>query len=261
MFFILSKVFWFVIAPLNVIILVLALAAFLSFTRFRRTARFLLVASVVVLISVGFTRLGDLPLIWLEERYQSPEPLTEVDGIIILGGGIGTTGYHHEAPYYIGSWADRVTTGLALKQRFPNARLIYSGGSGRLAGDKGVEARAARQLVIDLYGDDRAMDIEGLSRSTWENGVETMKMIGPGADPKRWVLVTSSWHMLRAMGVYRKLGFEPVPYPTDYKAAAPTPPYLADSAVDQWDKFQLAIRELVGLAAYWATGRWQADAD
>lgn len=259
MFFIASKILGVLVAPLNALLIVAALAVGLLFTRFSRLARWLLVFCMIPLILVGFTRIADLPLIWLEERYQSPEPLTDIAGIIVLGGGIGVTGYNHPQDYYIGSWADRLTTGLALKTRFPQARLIYSGGSAKLGASNGTEANAAEKLVVDLYGDNRGMEPENLSRNTWENGVETLKMIGPSVAPEKWMLVTSAWHMERAMGVYRKLGFVPVAYPTDYKAAKPEFPYLADSAVDQWDKFSLAVRELIGLLAYRMSDRWAPE--
>jgi len=261
MFFIASKILGVLVAPLNALLIAATLAVGLLFTRFSGLARWLLIFCIVPLMLIGFTRIADLPLIWLEERYQSPEPLSDIVGIIVLGGGIGVSGYNHPQDYYIGSWADRLTTGLALKARFPQARLIYSGGSAALGASEGTEADAAEKLVVDLFGDNRGMEQENLSRNTWENGVETLKMIGPSAMPEKWVLVTSAWHMERALGVYRKLGFVPVAYSTDYKAAKPEFPYLANSAVDQWDKFSLAVRELIGLLAYRLSGRWSPQID
>lgn len=257
MFFALSKIFWWIAAPLNALVLALLIGTCLLWTRWRRAGKWLLTAAIVPLVLLGFTRLSDLPLIWLESRYEVPDLTDPPRGIIVLGGGISVSDYHHDAPYYLGSWADRITVALALKRQYPQARLIYSGGSGSLTDPGGSEAESARIFIRSLYGDDLGIEMEEESRNTWENGVNTIAMIPPAEQDRPWLLVTSAWHMSRAMGVFRQLGMTPIPYPTDYKAARLASPWLANSAVDQFEKLSIALREFIGIAAYRATGRWQ----
>jgi Uncharacterized conserved protein len=255
-FFVLSKVFWWFAAPLNALIFLTVLGAVLLFTRWRRAGRRLVAASAVLLLVLGVTRIGDVPLIWLEERYQEPVLTEAPRGIIVLGGGIAAGGYNHDAPYLLNGWVDRITTALKLKRLYPQARLIYSGGSADLIGDKPSEAEAFSRLLVDLYGNDLGFEREDRSRNTWENAVFTLEMIPPEAREGTWLLVTSAWHMERALGIYRKLGWTPTPYPTDYKAAAIEPPYLQRLASDQFDKLGVAMKEFIGIAAYWMAGRW-----
>lgn len=256
MLFILSKTFWWIAAPLNALIFLTAIGAVLLFTRWRRTGRRLVACVAVLLLVLGFTRIADLPLIWLEERYQQPVLAEAPYGIIVLGGSVAVGGYNHEAPYLLNGWIDRLTTALMLKQLHPQARLIYSGGSASLLSGEPSEADAVAVLLADLYGSDLGMEREDRSRNTFENARYTLEMIAPEERDKTWLLITSAWHMERAMGLYRKLGWTPVAYPTDYKAAKIEPPFLGNLASDQFDKLGVAVKEFIGIAAYWMAGRW-----
>jgi uncharacterized SAM-binding protein YcdF (DUF218 family) len=71
-----------------------------------------------------------------------------------------------------------------------------------------------------------------------------------------WLLVTSAFHMPRSMALFRKAGFDVVPWPTDYKTAGNETPGLAqDNVHDSLQNTAIAIREWIGLFAYWMTGR------
>lgn len=254
----LSKIFWLLAAPLNALAIILVAGALLLWTRWLRAGKWLVTIALVPLTLFGFTQLSDLPLIWLESRYEVPQLTEPPYGIIVLGGGLSVSHYQHDAPYYLGSRADRITVALTLKRQYPKARLIYSGGNGSLIEESRSEAASAKVFIQSLYGNDLGLEMEGKSRNTWENGVNTIAMIPPAKRNRAWLLVTSAWHMRRAMGVFRELGMTPIPYPVDYKAARLAPPWLSDSIVDQFEKLSIALRELIGIAAYRATGRWQA---
>ena len=73
---------------------------------------------------------------------------------------------------------------------------------------------------------------------------------------ERWLLVTSGYHMPRAIGVFRKAGFSVEPYPVDWRTRGPEDalrpfPTLGDGL----RRTDTAMREWVGLAIYWLTGR------
>jgi uncharacterized SAM-binding protein YcdF (DUF218 family) len=96
------------------------------------------------------------------------------------------------------------------------------------------------------------------SRTTWENAVDTGRLVQvqPG---ERWLLVTSAWHMPRAIGCFRKAGLAVTAYPVDYLTRG-----RDDSLVLHGDittgllRFDRAAREWVGLAGYWLSGRSDA---
>ena len=106
-----------------------------------------------------------------------------------------------------------MTEAAALARRYPNAKVLFTGGSVEILREPTVEADAAGMVLRDLgVGGDRLL-LERKARNTAENAVLAKQL----ADPKpgeRWLLVTSAWHMPRAMGLFRKVGFDVEPWPS-----------------------------------------------
>ena len=101
-----------------------------------------------------------------------------------------------------------------LARRFPQARIVFSGGNGDLVG--GVpEAQVARDLLVTLGVAPDRITLEANSRNTSENARFTKALINPGAsDP--WLLVTSADHMPRPWRLPEgRVLFEP--YPVDWR--------------------------------------------
>ncbi len=96
--------------------------------------------------------------------------------------------------------------------------------------------------------------LEKASRNTYEH---TKKLAAMISREGVWILVTSAYHMPRALGCFRKAGFNVLPYPVDYQnkldqhysytwpcldAFSPSP--------DNVQKITLALHEWTGLVAY-----------
>jgi uncharacterized SAM-binding protein YcdF (DUF218 family) len=98
---------------------------------------------------------------------------------------------------------------------------------------------------------------ERLSRNTLENAEFSKAIANPRAG-ERWLLVTSAYHMPRSVGLFRKAGFAVEPYPVDWRVGETglfTFSPLADGGLERTD---IGVREWIGLAAYWATGKIDA---
>jgi uncharacterized SAM-binding protein YcdF (DUF218 family) len=150
--------------------------------------------------------------------------------------------------------SDRLIKGLELKRLHPSARLIYSGGSGALFVDQLPEAFSASTVVEALYGDDRGMELEDRSRSTWENAVEVAAKLGADKS-KPYLLVTSAFHMPRALGCFRQLGINVIPVPADLRSDPVIFPWLTDETPNQFLKLSVLVKEWIGLLAYRLSGR------
>jgi uncharacterized SAM-binding protein YcdF (DUF218 family) len=101
--------------------------------------------------------------------------------------------------------------------------------------------------------------LEAGARDTYENAVylkadlDKLGLLGLG---KRWVLITSAYHMPRAMASFRQAGFEVEAWPVDYRTrgrADLTRPF--DKVSEGLRRVDVATREWVGLLAYWLAGR------
>ncbi|MGR3802855.1 MAG: YdcF family protein [Marinibacterium profundimaris] len=239
-------------------IVLLAAAGLIALLRDRRrgATRFTLVLLVYCLV-IGFLPVGDVLLRPLENRYPTNPVLNDIDGIVVLGGAEDAFGTAHWDQVQLHDGAERFIAGAALARRFPEARLIFTGGNGLLRGlvqDNPSEASAAAR-AFDALGvpGDRVL-LEGRSRNTAENAAFGLDLAQPEAD-ETWVLVTSAFHMPRAMRSFDRAGWPAmIPFPVDYQTTTfgdRTRWNLAGHLSD----LTVAVKEWVGLFAYGFTGR------
>ncbi len=258
MFFYLSKIFWFVVQPLALVMILMAVGFVAGLAGWRRAAAWLSGAGFVSLLVLGLSPLGLLMMNALEDRIPRPPLPDRVDGIIILGGSLDTRVSGTRGEPELNDAADRVTEGVALARRFPQARVIFSGGTAAVLFDDISEAGVAGRLMESLGLEPDRIELEDRSRDTYENAVETRRM----AEPKPgevWLLVTSAFHMPRAVGCFRMAGFDVVPWPVDYRTPSGAAVWRPSSAnIRNVEKVHFAIREYIGLAAYWLSGRTDA---
>lgn len=256
MFFYLSKAFWFFIQPLNLSIILLLAGAALGAVRLKRTGRAVSGAAVLLLVLCAWTSVGALMLNPLEERFARPADMpSRVDGVVVLGGGFEGAINLVRGGYDLNSGGDRFVEAAILARRFPDARVLVSGGTGTLVLEGEGDADTAPRLLTALGVDRTRLILENRSRNTYENAQFSREM----ADPKpgeTWLLVTSAFHMPRSVGLFRKAGFDVVPWPVDYRTSGEEGIGLfRDNPTDSLQNATMAIREWIGLAAYRAAGR------
>ena len=261
MFFITSKLFWFLAAPGNLVVLLGFAGLAAGVLKRQRLALWLYRASAIGLLLIWILPLGPLLLTTLENRFpQAPASLGAPIGIIVLGGASDETITAARGRVSLNEAAERLTEAVRLSRLYPQATLIFSGGSGALVPTGLSEASVARQFWTDMGVDPARIVLEGKSRNTTENAAFTAALIrdtfGPPTPDQRWLLVTSAFHMPRSVGLFRKVGLPVVPYPVDYRTRGTSQDLLPHAqAMDAVRDLDLSLREWVGLAAYWATGR------
>lgn len=254
MFFLLSKIVWLFARPLNALLALALLGGLLGRLGWKRTARGALVFSSVAIAAFGLTQLPDLLLYQLETRIAAAPLPPDPAGIIVLGGGLSAESAARPDDYHFGEASDRLVKGLELKRRFPRARLVFTGGLSAILQQGVPETSAASHAVRALYGDDRGMEFEPVSRNTWENAVNVHRMIG-GETGAPWLLVTSAFHMPRSIGCFRKVGMDVVAVPTDFRADVLRFPWFTGDVANQFLKMNVLVKELLGLLAYRLTGK------
>ena len=259
MFFALSKILGFLALPSNFLAVAGVVGVFLLATRWRALAHVLLIGSIVTLALVGFSPLSNVLLLSLSERFPAWEAGRNApDGVIVLGGVIDPDVSAARGAIELDSSAERAVALLTLARRFPNARIVFSGGSGSLSPNGLAETPFARKLLDEFGMSGSRFIFEETSRTTWENAVNTRDMVRPKPG-ERWLLVTSSFHMPRSVGAFRKAGFEVEAFPVDWRTRgwsdASQPFDRLSSGLARAD---VAVHEWTGLAVYWLTGRSSA---
>lgn len=256
MFFVLSKTLGVALLPTNLLIGIGVIGLALLATRFACAGRQLVVVSVVLLAICGFSPLGNLLLYPLESRFPAwNDSRGAPDGIIVLGGSVDADlSAAHGVPVTKNA-ADRLIAAATLARNYPNARIVYSGGSGNLISNDAKEADYAAE-IFERLGIPRArLIMERRSRNTYENAAFTKEMVAPKPG-ERWLLVTSAYHMPRSVGLFRKVGFAVEPYPVDWRVGGPSDMFsFIPIASEGLGRTDLALREWIGLLAYWLTGK------
>jgi uncharacterized SAM-binding protein YcdF (DUF218 family) len=257
MFYYLSKVFWFCMRPSGLLLILLVTAAALLYTRYQVTGRRLVVAAALLVVIGGLLPVGNWLILPVEDRFARPDLAgRKVDGIIVLGGMELARIAEGRGVHAVNEAAERLTEAAALSRRFPDAKIVFSGGALEIFSKPMITAEAAAMVFEDigLPGDDRVI-LERKARNTWQNAVYTKELVAPKRG-ERWLLVTSAWHMPRAMGVFRKSGFDVEPWPVDYRTAGTEDLLMLSEAPSEGlRRLETAIREWIGLLAYWITGR------
>jgi len=260
LFFVLSKTVGVLLLPTNLLIVLALAGALLTATRFARAGRRLMTAAIVLLALCAFSPLGNLLLYPLESRFPPWSAAQGTpDGIVVLGGPIDADlSVAHDVPV-IHSGADRIVAAAALARKYPDARIIYAGGSANLVGSDAREADYAATIFESLGIDKARLIMDRRSRNTYENALFSKELAAPKSG-ERWLLVTSAFHMPRAIGLFRQVGFAVEPYPVDWRVGRSAADILAFTplALEGLGRTDVAVREWIGLVAYRIAGRTSA---
>ena len=253
MFLYLSKIVFFFIRPSNALLFLFGLGLAALLIGRRKTGTALVGLAFVLLLAAGLGPTANLLLTPLETRFPAPDLGGPVDGVIILGGALDTViSEEHEVPV-LAEAGERVVAAAVLARRFPKAPILLSGGKPALFPGALSEADETANLLVSLGVDKERILKDNESRNTWQNAVYSRQVARPEAGA-RWLLVTSAYHMPRAVGTFRKAGWpEVIPYPVDYRSAGLLRPF--PSVAKGLRYTDVAVREWIGLVAYGLSGR------
>lgn len=264
MFFYLAKGLWFLLQPSTLIALLIGYGAILIWTGWARWGRRFVTIGAILLLVAGLSPLGNALILPLEDRFpranlDDPPPPA---GFIILGGAEDRlVGSARRVPA-LNEAAERMVEAAILARLYPEAKIAFSGGDAGILYRTGNEAEGAETLLTALGVAQDRLILEAKSRDTYENAAflkEELTRLGELGPGKRWLLITSAYHMPRAMGAFRAAGFDVDPWPVDYRtrgAADLTRPF--DKVSEGLRRVDVASREWAGLLAYWLGGRSDA---
>lgn len=227
MIYYVSKLFWLIAAPTSALILINVVAALWAVLDGSTSAVWLAAAAACGLVIAAFTPIGVALMVPLENRFgfSLSDSQAAPDGIIVLA-----------APWQ---------TLAALNQRFPKARVIFSGY--KLSGTDS-------ENLLARLGIEPASVVQ--PRTTFEDALYCAALLTPKPS-ERWLLVTSAVHMPRAVGCFRAAGFQVEPYPVSFRTrpSLQFDPFAPSSALNLLD---MAAKEWVGLVAYRLMGKTDA---
>jgi uncharacterized SAM-binding protein YcdF (DUF218 family) len=217
MYFIASKIVGFFVVPSNFILTLTICGLLLWRTRFARSGRRIVIVSVVLLLIAGATPLGEILLLPLENRFQPWDSSRGAPtGIIVLGGIIDSEISARRGVIALGGASERLIAIVELYHRYPNVRIVFIGGSGNIIFPALPESEFAARILDNLGIPRGQIELETSSRNTRESAINARQLIMPKPD-ERWLLITSAYHMPRAIGLFRKVGLPIEAYPVDWQ--------------------------------------------
>jgi len=250
-----TKIISAILTPANFLLLISVAGAILLFTRWRRTGRGIVAVAAILFIAGGLTPLPEWGLRVLEERFPVPSALAaRIDGIVALGGDLSADMAATRPGYGLGAGGGggRAIAFAVLARRYPDAKLVYSGGTGSLISDA-READAAARLFRDLGLSTDRVIFERDSRTTWENA--TLAAAAAKPDPSEtWLLVTSAYHMPRAMGAFRRAGWPVTGYPVGFLTRPADAAALRFEVGKNLGFSNRLVHEILGLVMYRVQG-------
>lgn len=244
--YVLKFIYSFVLPP-GIFIVLLLYAAWRLRTRDQAISVFLFAVTFIFYLS-STSLFGNLLLGSLENMHTPPQTVAG-DVIVVLGAGAtsGTPDVNGEGNLS-GTAANRIITAARLHAE-TGLPILLSGG--QVYEHSGNEADIANRQLIGLGVSPEKIIVENESLNTEQNAEYTAEIVREHHFRKP-VLVTSAFHMERAVLHFRKIGIQVTPYPTDYHVSNSNALHLNSFTPTGLSNTSLALKEYLGIVA----ARW-----
>ncbi|MDF0603904.1 YdcF family protein [Psychromarinibacter sp. C21-152] len=253
LFFIAAQLVGYLTRPETLLLLVFVLAAWLLWRGRRRGALRAMVLGIGAMLAIGLLPLAEAVIAPLERAYPVRPDVVSPAGIVVLGGAQETEVTRNWGLPSLNGAGDRMVAALMLAERFPEARVIFTGGAAALTPET-AEASIAREIFLGAGLAPDRLILESESRNTTENARLTLPLLPEGAEGP-WILVTSAYHMPRSVETFCAAGWRwLVPWPVDHRSegGAWRPDWRLALNLDV---LNLAVKEWIGRIAYRLLGR------
>jgi uncharacterized SAM-binding protein YcdF (DUF218 family) len=253
-FFILSKIFSFFLSPFVWILILVVLALIL---KNKKRARRCLIAGIACFLFFTNSFIADEALrLWEYPLTQDQNLNGTYDAGIVLGGGMVTIDTQYDRMTFHGN-TDRMLQALKLYKDGKIKSMMFSSGSGSLVYRDMLEAALIRRFLLKIEVPDSVIMVDSLSDNTHENAVNSAKILKQKFPGGKFLLITSSMHMRRAIACFRNEGVEVTPYSTcmitgDKRKFDFSELLVPDlEAMGHWDNL---IHEIAGYVIYAISG-------
>jgi len=249
LYFYLSKI----LAPLlNLTNLLFILLIIFYLTDLKSKFRFKLFSDLILilLILISFFPLGKLGLKYLEKDYILQDKINKIDNIVVLAGSEKVFSTEITKKLSLNDGSERLISSAKLALDYPNSKIYYLGGDGRLVKSKFNEADVAKIFYSNIHLDLNKVIFIDNTRNTIEN-LKAFKNINTVNQSN--ILVTSAFHMKRSMMIAKKLDLNIKPYAVDFRSINDFDIlnyYQMFSIADNWQSFNIFFRELLGIFVF-----------
>jgi uncharacterized SAM-binding protein YcdF (DUF218 family) len=212
MFFIISKLYSFLLTPF-IWLFILLLIKLLTKNNKKLKKLILITFCVFIFFSNDFIS-REFVRIW-EYKITPDDRLSKsYDVGVVLGGGMVTIDTKNKRITFRNN-TDRILQAIALYKEGRIKKMLLSSGSGSLVEKYQNEARIIKPYLIEIGIPEKDILTDTLSNNTRQNAVESAKILSKEYPKGKFLLITSAMHMRRAMGCFRKVGLDVSAYATN----------------------------------------------
>ena len=209
MSFYLSKILWLIVNPFNIFIFITIFTIFLYFISFRKLSLIIFLINFIFITFISFFPIGSYLTYNIEKEFHSNIKIPErVDGILILGGATNPLLFKEYDQISLNDSAERLVESVLIIRKFEKAKVIFSGGSGSINRSDLDHSQVAKLFYSDVGFDLNRVRFLGNSRNTIEN---FYSIKNENIFEKSNILITSAFHMKRAMIISKELNMNLIP--------------------------------------------------
>ena len=255
MSFYLSKILWLIVNPFNIFIFITLFTMFLYFINFRRLSLIIYLINFIFIALISFLPIGSYLTYIIEKEFHTNTKFPDqVDGILILGGATNPLLFKEFDQISLNGSAERLVESVMIIRKFEKAKVIFSGGSGIVNRSDLGHSQVAKLFYKKMGVDINKIFFEDKSRNTHENIIYSKKIAKPKKN-ENWLLITSAFHMKRALLIAEKNNWKLIPYAVDFKNIKDFKLTPNLNLLSNLNSFQSGLHEWLGLVSYYLMGR------
>ena len=255
MSFYLSKILWLIVNPFNIFIFITLFTMFLYFINFRRLSLIIYLINFIFIALISFLPIGSYLTYIIEKEFHTNTKFPDqVDGILILGGATNPLLFKEFDQISLNGSAERLVESVMIIRKFEKAKVIFSGGSGIVNRSDLGHSQVAKLFYKKIGVDINKIFFEDKSRNTHENIIYSKKIAKPKKN-ENWLLITSAFHMKRALLIAEKNNWKFIPYAVDFKNIKEFKLTPNLNLLSNLNSFQSGLHEWLGLVSYYLIGR------
>ena len=255
MSFYLSKILWLIVNPFNIFIFITLFTMFLYFINLRRLSLIIYLINFIFIALISFLPIGSYLTYIIEKEFHTNTKIPErVDGILILGGATNPLLFKEFDQISLNGSAERLVESVMIIRKFEKAKVIFSGGSGIVNRSDLDHSQVAKLFYKKMGVDINKIFFEDKSRNTHENIIYSKKIAKPKKN-ENWLLITSAFHMKRALLIAEKNNWKFIPYAVDFKNIKEFKLTPNLNLLSNLNSFQSGLHEWLGLVSYYLMGR------
>jgi len=247
--FVLKKLIQALLLPSSLLFILLVISVAMIFFK-KKLGKTVLVCTLILYYMLMIDPVAENLMAGLERKYVvADSPPREIKHVVVLGA--GTVNKNSTLPpssRLTRSSLARITEGLRLFWDIENSQLITTGSGWRSGGEDNSACHQMKEFAVLNGADEDHVYAVDDTRDTHEEAKRIKEFVGE----RNFLLVTSAYHMKRALYIFKKLGLNPIAAPCDFRGAGNAVYGIFDFVPSHTalENSSLAINEIGGLVLY-----------